>query len=43
MKNRNNTSTKRISLYWEMDNRGKKYQYNININANGQLEHKYWV
>ena len=25
IKNRSNTNTKRISLYWEMDDRGKKY------------------
>ena len=43
IRNRSDTSTKRILLYWEIDNRGKKYQYNINITANSQLKYKDWV
>jgi len=43
MRNRSDTSTKRISLHWEMDNRGEKYQYNMSTTANSQLEHEDWV
>ncbi len=43
MKNRSDISTKRILFYWEMDNRGEKYQYKIKTNANSQLKYKYWV